>query len=284
MRVCLVVCFNSPFLANIPILEQIYKDRFDDIYFLMPLAEVNYANKNIITVSGKSIYFHNYFLQAYENLRGYDYYVITHDDAVLNPRFNKNDFMSRFSLPRENICIRNIDIVPRTSPWHWAWHGGYDIVDGNDQLRSLLNKLSPLMLENYYKQVSNRYPLKKDGFKYENRNIETPVLFGGGANADLLLMPGKAFDELVEKIILLNFPGLFVEIVIPMAILLTNRPIYFLNSGSHKPIFLRHSLSMPLLLALMLIRNNIACHPVKFGKSNSLKKKIFLSLYTRNVS
>ena len=98
MRVCLVVVFNTPFTSNIPLLMELYNGRFDSVFFLTHKPE---AYQNAIGVEGESFYFHNFFLQAFESIRGFDYYVVTHDDAVLHPKLSKRNLFSAFEIPGE---------------------------------------------------------------------------------------------------------------------------------------------------------------------------------------
>lgn len=275
-KTCLVITFNSPYVANIPILLDLYASRFDKIFFLTHKPE---GYKDALRIDGKSNYFHNYFLQSLEQIRGYDYYIFTHDDAVLNPKLDKHNISSRFSIPRSAICVRNIDLVPRDSPWVWASRGGYDIVDINLQLKNLLTELHPRLCKNYLGKIIQFHCSKYDDPKKIIGEHPLPLLFGGGANADLIFMPGQAMEELMEKISLLNFPGFFVEIVIPMAILLTDYPIYLLESNPRAPIHYSRNGFILSRLAVLALKDCISLHPIKFGIAHPLALKLFTLFY-----
>lgn len=275
-KVCLIVTFNSPFVSNIPVLLDLYKSRFDQIFFLIHEPE---KYENALKVEGKSHYFHNYFLQNFEQIRGYDYYIFTHDDAILHPQLNKHNLWSHFSIPYNAICLRNIDLVPRESSWSWAWQGGYDVVDTNPRLRNFLIEQHPQLCANYLKFIA---PFQFDKYAdLENivKKHRAPLLFGGGANADLMFMSGKAMENLMEKIELLNFPGFFVEIVVPMAILLTDWPVYLLRYGRHAPIHFPRGRGILWKLLVLVFGSRISYHPIKIGTSHPLIRKIFVFLY-----
>jgi hypothetical protein len=275
-KVCLIITFNSPFAANIPILSELYKSRFDKIYFLIHKPE---GYQNALRINGESFYFHNYFLQNLEQIRGYDYYVFTHDDAILHPRLNKHDLWERFSIPENALCVRNIDLVPRDSSWNWAWHGGYEVVDNNPQLRDLVNELHPHLCKSFLKYVAPFHQSKYSDPEKIIREQGPPLLFGGGANGDLMFMPGLAMERLMEKVSLLNFPGFFVEIVIPMAILLTDWPIYLLRTNPHAPIHNPRRGFILSKLGVITLLNRMSYHPIKFGMAHPLARKSFISLY-----
>jgi hypothetical protein len=205
--------------------------------------------------------------------------VFTHDDAILHPRLNKTNLWARFSIPQNALCVRNIDLLPRDSPWKWTWHGGYDVVDGNPRLRDLVNELHPHLCENYLKYVAPFHQSKYRDPEKIMRERVPPLLFGGGANADLMFIPGPAMEKLMENVSNLNFPGLFVEIVIPMAILLTDWPIYLLRTNQHAPIHYPRRGFILSRLAVLVLLNRISFHPIKFGMAHPLSRKLFVSLY-----
>jgi len=276
MKVCLIVVFNSPFPRNIPILLDLYRGRFDQIFFL---THQTGGYDNALPVQGHSHYFHNFYLQWLDCLLGYDYYVITHDDAVLHPQLNKHNLWQRFAIPQDAICLRNIDIVPRDSPWSWAWKGGYDIVDANQELKTLLENEHAHLLQRFERDIAS-FGLSRYGDPVRRIQQQKPMLYGGGANADLLFMNARGFEKLMEKIQLLNHPGLFVEIVVPMAALLTDQPIYLLGASHHAPVH-RQSFLLNILLSLFLLLagDRISFHPIKFGKAQVRTRQLFLKLY-----
>ena len=212
-------------MANIPLLNELYAGRFDGIFYLTHKPE---GYPNALGVEGESYYFHNFLLQAFERMRGYDYYVITHDDAILHPQLNKHDLWTRFAIPARFHCVRNVDIVPRGSAWAWAQRWGYDVVDASPPLQAILTDRFPHLSKRFVQDV---FPQGCSRFRDAPVRLEAqgaPMLFGGGPNADLLFLPARALEDLVGAIRLLNFPGLFVEIVVPMAVLLTDWPIHLL--------------------------------------------------------
>ncbi len=277
MKTCLVVVFNSPYPSNVPILLQLYADRFDHVCFL---THEPADHPNAIQIEGESYYFHNFFLQAFDKIRGYDYYIITHDDAVLHPQLNQTNLWSRFSIPDNSICLRNIDIVPRNSKWFWADPFGYSVVDRCSSLRTFLTDHFSFLCSRFSEQAAPFRLSHLPDPLYQMRHHGPPLLFGGGPNADLLLLPRAAFEQLVAKIELLNYPGLFVEIVVPTAALLTDFPLYLLQRNRHAPTH-RQSRWFHILVRLsyMLLSDRLSHHPIKLAKVDPSSLRLFVKLY-----
>ncbi len=277
MKTCLLIIFNSPFAANIPLLEALYRSRFDRVVFV--LTE-DARRPDAIRVHGESKTFHNFLLQAFDDVQGYDYYIVTHDDAILTPRLIPSRLFTDFGVPLDAICLRDISVVPRHSTWHWATHGGYDVVDSFPEVRELLSKVHPILCERYL-SIIPQGPRQAIAKLMEQQL--PPMLFGGGPNADLIFAPGHAFEELMDKIRILNQPELFVELVVPMAALLTRCPVYLLSAGRHCPIHrpfpLSSRLPVALRLAFLIASNRLSYHPIKFGGVGELSKRNFVRLY-----
>ena len=75
-KICFIIVFNHRFDTNIEILEDIYKNRFENIYFIVPFYNGN--RKDVITVYESSYNFSGYYAQALEKIYDdrYTHYVL----------------------------------------------------------------------------------------------------------------------------------------------------------------------------------------------------------------
>jgi hypothetical protein len=280
MNTALVVVFNHPFPKNIPLLDRLYRSKFDKIFYLIDAPNIY---PGIVPVKGISYTFQNFYLQAIEQIRGSDYYFITHDDALLNPRFRPSTAFSHFNLPEEAICIRNIDMIPHDSVWKYAWKGVYDVVEKNNNLRSILQSSKSQLIQRYENQIIPFGCSHYDIAKWKKTVSEqTEILFGHGANADILMMPGKALQDMVSSLQMLQAPDLFVEAAIPTAILLTQWKIHLMDSSSHLPKYIWELEAQKKFLSNLFTMQRedlIAVHPVKFGEMKKFQKWVFVNMY-----
>jgi hypothetical protein len=117
-KVALIIIYNHQYNKNIEILEKIYKDRFGNIYHLVPFYSGN--KKNVIAVYDSSYYFHGYVAQGYKSYfnENYDHYFFIGDDLILNPVINEKNYREHLKL-KTNTCF-----IPRLSslsenPAYW---------------------------------------------------------------------------------------------------------------------------------------------------------------------
>lgn len=88
--------FNYPFERNIPILESLYSNLFDEILFIQPFIQSK--RENVATVYRAAFNFGGYFSDVYSRLRDLsaDYYVFAGDDCILNSKRFGQAFSSTF--------------------------------------------------------------------------------------------------------------------------------------------------------------------------------------------
>lgn len=97
-KVALVIIYNHQYNKNIETLEEIYRDRFSNIYHLVPF----YVGKkaNVIAVYESSYYFQGYVAQGFKSYFEIDYshYFFIADDLLLNPIINEKNYDTQFKL------------------------------------------------------------------------------------------------------------------------------------------------------------------------------------------
>lgn len=96
--VCLIVIFNHRYDKNLPILEDLYRERFTNRYYLMPFYDGKMDN--VIPVYGRSIFFQGYIAQA-ANLfvkEEFKHYLFVADDMIIHPKINENNYRDFFEV------------------------------------------------------------------------------------------------------------------------------------------------------------------------------------------
>lgn len=96
--VCLIVLFNHRYDKNLPILEDVYKNRFSNRYYLVPFYDGDLPN--VIPVYGRSIFFQGYIAQG-ANLfirAEYKHYLFVADDMILHPQINELNYKEFFEV------------------------------------------------------------------------------------------------------------------------------------------------------------------------------------------
>ena len=109
-KVALVIIYNHQFNKNIEILERIYKDRFTNIFHLVPFYEGK--KSNVIPVYESSFYFQGYVAQGYKSYfhKDFTHYFFIADDLILNPVINEKNYFLHLKLGHDTCFI------PRLSP------------------------------------------------------------------------------------------------------------------------------------------------------------------------
>ena len=103
--VALLILFNHNYEKNIERLEHIYKNRFSNIYFIMPFYQG--SRENVLAVYENSFYFQGYIAQALNRLKdkGFKHYIFIGDDLILNPAINELNYKESFSIGEQDAFI-----------------------------------------------------------------------------------------------------------------------------------------------------------------------------------
>jgi hypothetical protein len=103
-KVALIIIYNHQYNKNIDVLERIYKDRFSNIYHLVPFY--NGEKQNVIPVYECSYYFQGYISQGFKSYfkEDYTHYFFVADDLILNPIINEINYSEHLKL-NPNTCF-----------------------------------------------------------------------------------------------------------------------------------------------------------------------------------
>jgi len=128
-KTALIVIYNHhPHAENIPVVENIYGERFSDIYHLVPVAPgfapvAREGGPNVIGVHGKSFYFHGWMAQGLRHYfrDEYTHYFFIHDDLILNPAINEDNFREHLKLKRDDTAFTtNFYALHQRLEWDYA--------------------------------------------------------------------------------------------------------------------------------------------------------------------
>jgi hypothetical protein len=251
---CLIIIFNHRYDKNIPVLRKIYSPRFSHIYFLVPFYNGN--DPDVITVYESSHYFQSFFAQGLDRFfkEEYTHYIFTGDDCLLNPSVNENNFLEQTGLPPECDYIPGFIELHTLKNGDW-WHTKKAVDffhnrEGAEVQRELPSReeaverfrkhgvtVEPLTKKNifgtkkipflrwwqseFYKQFYLRVlwkPYRKNG------KIELPYP-AVGSYSDVFIVSKESIKDFCRFCGILASIGLFVEIAIPTALLLSSKKI-----------------------------------------------------------
>lgn len=118
-RIALIILFNHRYDKNLPVLEEIYKERFSNRFYLVPFYDGDW--ENVIPVYGRSIFFEIYIAQAFNllKMRGFDYYYIIADDMIINPAINENNILDFFEIQDGESWIPHLRTI-REQKFFWT--------------------------------------------------------------------------------------------------------------------------------------------------------------------
>ncbi len=254
IKPCLIIVFNHRYDKNIPVLEKIYAGRFSHIYFLVPFY--NGDHPKVIPVYESSHYFQSFFAQGYNRFYQEDFthYIFVGDDCILNPLLNEHNFLEQTGLTEKT------DFVPEFiqfhtlagNPW-WHTFKGIDFFSnrkGAEIKRELPSReeavvrfrkhgldVQPVTQQNIFgdkkpaaKKWLEYYLFKQYHWRFKwkahkkNGKLELPYPVAG-SYADMVVVTKESIFDFCRYCGIMAAAGLFVEIAIPTALLLSSEKI-----------------------------------------------------------
>lgn len=258
--VALVFIFNHRYDRNIPILEEIYKDRFSHIFHIVPFYEGD--KENVITVYEHSFYFQGYIAQASKTLQSkgdFDHFLFVGDDLLLHPDVNENNYKDFFKIGAEDTFITFIRSLAETGDsgvdlfiMHLAMYfkfpdkpgSGLEIMNEIPTYEEALAKFKEKGFDEPFIRPEHVYrPTKRTDFKkgpigeyfYRKRvkeveellkqdkvKVSFPMVNGF---SDLLILPKADFGKFARLCGLFAAARMFVEYAIPTIMLIVCKKI-----------------------------------------------------------
>jgi len=116
-KVALVIVYNHQYNKNIEVLEDIYGERFSDIYHLVPFYTGE--KRNVIPVYENSYYFQGYIAQGYRSFYNsdFDHYLFVADDLILNPTINERNYTEYLKLSDRTCFLPGFIMLHECEKW-----------------------------------------------------------------------------------------------------------------------------------------------------------------------
>lgn len=202
MKSTACVLFNHPFSKNIPILREVYRERFDDVIFVQPLEKSN--DVDVFTSYRGPFCFHGMIVDVARTLleKRSDYYLFIHDDVFLNPLYDAENLFECLGIPGNGAFIPAVcPIEGDVTSWGWTssvlWKLFYpkNKLSGSGIERPLQffpdgNKMR--------EEIMKKYQFKFSDVTYD-RNVALPESIIFGQNPYSITTERMILDGLFEK-------------------------------------------------------------------------------------
>lgn len=243
-KVALLIIYNHRFDKNIPRLEDIYSDRFNHIFHIVPFYDGD--KKNVIPIYESSYYFSGYVSQAYTHLKGkgFTHFFVVADDMIINPRINEENLWECLGL-KENECY--IDGFIDLSKQKKYWTRTLDALNYSPRVRGVeihnilpspriaaerlkkfgieVNKIPIIsLLDNPLFQLKSGDIIKRIYHILAGRKLKYPLV---GGYSDIFLVTSDCMESFVAYCGAFAATNLFVEFAIPTALALSTDKIKF---------------------------------------------------------
>ena len=236
-KIALLIVFNHRFDRNIPRLNELYKNKFSNVYHVVPFY--NGTDANVIPVYENSYNFQGYIAQAYSHLKdkGFTHYFVVADDMIINPAINENSFWEVTGIPQD-ACYIDIyrDLSKEDHLWFQERALDYDpfacagvevkdILPNAEDAANLLAKYG-ISFAPFNRNILLKTPsLKKKIKNLFCRNMPLYPLVGG--YSDILLITEEVMPKFCQISGALAATRLFVELAIPTALAFCSAKIVF---------------------------------------------------------
>ncbi len=260
-NVALIVIYNHQYNDNIDIIESIYKNRFSNIYHLMPFYIGN--RKNVISVYENSYYFQGFVSQSAKILKGlnFTHYFYIADDMLLNPMINEGNYVEFFKLKDDDnffpgfISLHNSEVWWERALEAYNWKSNPNGIEINNLLPnyndvlkmfekhkldvrplkfqqiwrlSLPNKLGISVLYNTIKLYSRYIISLILGKTY---TLKYPLV---GGYSDIFIISSQDLDIFALYCGIFSSTHLFVELAIPTSLVISTDKIVTEEKLPHK--------------------------------------------------
>jgi len=247
--VALIVIYNHKYEDNIPLIEEAYKERFSNIFHLVPFYTGN--KSNVISVYENSYHFQGYIAQAFQiikNKSDFIHYFFIGDDVLLNPNINENTYQRYFNIDVNESFFSKFDELANMQHWphlkkiaHYTLSPeGLEILKEFPDKESVINKFLKNNLQKPYIYTKDLYSLPQKnhysksffGYYYylkDKRKIKKllktekiepayPIVCG---YSDIIIIPSNEIKSFSHYCGLFSAGKLFVEGAIPTAMIMS---------------------------------------------------------------
>lgn len=237
-KIALLVVYNHRYDKNIKRVENIYKNRFSNIYHIVPFYDGKIDGVNIIPVYENSYYFQSYISQAYTHLSkfGFSHFLIIADDLIINPEVNENNIWDKVGINDDDCFIpsRLIEFQKIEGFWPHLWDAmSYKKEQRGVEVENVLpskekavdifcefglsTEKIPLSALFHGKLILNLYMALK--YFPWCRNLKYPLV---GCYSDTFFVTNRVMDRFCTYCGAFAATKLFVEVAVPTALILSS--------------------------------------------------------------
>lgn len=298
-KVALIIIYNHQYNKNIDILENIYINRFSNIYHLIPFY--NGEKQNVIPVYESSYYFQGYISQGYKSYfkEEYKHYFFVADDLILNPLINENNYTAYLKLNLNTCFIPDFSTLHEKPNWWprvgeaFRWRIITPGVEANNQLpdydialqkfKNFNLTIKPLRFSQIWKTPKSLNDLLirdrlyflrylKSKFLNKSYSLSYPLV---GSYSDVFVVSSDAIKQFCHYCGVFASTKLFVEVALPTSLVLSAKEIVtekdlelpgktLWTKRQHKELD-KYKYSLKKLLA-EFPANYLYLHPIKLSK------------------
>lgn len=254
IKPCLIIVFNHRYDKNIPSLRMIYAPRFSHIYFLVPFYQGN--DPDVVPVYESSYYFQSFIAHGYQRFFRDDFthYIFCGDDCLLNPSINENNFLGQTGLGEGADSIPGFIEFHKLKGIGWGdtkrainfFHNreGAEVQGELPSREEALQRftehgiiIKPLTKQNIFgnrkvsffrswrAELQKQYLLRVRWKPYrKNGKIELPYPVVA-SYSDMFIVTKESITNFCRYCGIMAAIGLFVEIAIPTALILSSKKI-----------------------------------------------------------
>lgn len=299
-KIALLVLYNHRYDKNIPIIENLYKDKFSNLFHLIPFYDGD--KENVIPVYESSYQYQSYIAQAYQRIKhlGFTHYFVVADDMILNPAITENSLFEFTGIPQNSCFITNMREICDSPSSYWRYmYEAYDynpnrkgveitdIVPSKQEAfqklrergffpRDLSLKDSIRACVSFLKKKQMRMLPKALSHIISSRKLQYPLIAGW---CDILLLTDDVMPRFCTYCGAFAATELFVEIAVATALAICDKPIcvgndlsldyvrliYQLPQKEQDDFFKKYSWQLDKLLS-EYPENTFFIHPIKLSK------------------
>lgn len=232
--------FNNRFERNVPVLEDLYRDRFSRRKYIMPFATQD--DPDIIPVVEAGWYFSGHLAQAAPRFIEPDvtHYVVISDDLFVNPTLDEHNIVEQLRLDDRTGWIKSLaGLDALRHSWEWSADAAFEAQ--RMTITDLFAQLPPAAeaqakFERMGFEFGGTMPASIRQMQYTfwqlprrsraiwlkslamlGRPSPYPFLSGYG---DFLVIPAAAIKEFARLCGLLGAMNIFAEVAVPTAVAL----------------------------------------------------------------
>jgi len=251
--VALIVIYTHRYDKNISVVEDIYRDKFSNIFHIVPFYDGN--KSNVIPVYEHAHRFHGYITQALNSFynKDFQHYFVINDDLILNPVINEDNYQEHLCLGPDDCFLPEIITLHERKPGH-KWKRVREAYEYNtkpfgcefinelptydqaiEAFRKVGESIKPLNFDQiYYNERFSIGSLLKKGYakkllrQYKHKNTEFNLKYPlAGGYSDTFVVSGSSIKLFARYCGIFAASNLFHELAIITAMILTTPNIKF---------------------------------------------------------